>query len=335
MLIRRDPDWIVPRSLLGLSIKLRAAYISRYIVLPGTTVHGQYPSTTKSNVSDDSENSAPPVIYDLIRVPRSFTVNPPPNSGPTPIKLTYNYNILQGVAGIIQILSGSFSLYQVSQRQLSRLGYASYSLTVVPYILMSFLNLLATMCERQYPSMFLVIYRGLEPTSLVADNPPVTEVGPKSSDDIAAVKSERTGGPKSASDPLEVDVIGVVGEAYGDLSQRLIPRTWSFYVNATLLAYSVVIGGLSCIAAPYIIIYLLTGFRAGDSTRSQRAWFMAWLVISQFYGLLRVTEYLKKNNSGGGRLLILFIITYVGTAAIGGFVVVGQMIMNDAFCTVL
>lgn len=199
---------------------------------------------------------------------------------------------------------------------------------------MSFLNLLATMCERQYPSMFLVIYRGLEPTPPVADNRPVTAVGLKSSDDISAVKSEPTAGPETVFDPVEADVIGAVGEAYGNRMHRLVHPQRPPYINRTLLASSAIVVGICCIAAPYIIIYLLTGFRAGHSTRSQRGWLMSWLVISQVYGFLPSASSLKHNNTFT-RLLLLYTISVAGIAAIGGFVVVGQMIMNDAFCTVL
>lgn len=221
----------------------------------------------------------------MFRVPQSFTVNPPKDSGGMPFRPAYNYSILKGVAGIIQILSGSFGLYRVSQRQLSKFGYASYSFTVVPYVLMSLINLVATLCEPQYPSMFLVMYPGFEPPPPVDDILPIPAVRPQSSDVIAIVKSEPSAGPATASDPLEAQVIGAVGEAFGDLTQLDAQPEPLRDIKSRFLFICVVLVGLCCIAAPNIVLLLLTGFRDGQSTRSQRAWLMAWLVFGQVYGM--------------------------------------------------
>lgn len=53
---------------------------------------------------------------------------------------------------------GTSELYQSSLRQLPRFGYAAYSLTVIPYMIMSLVNLVATACEPQYSTMFLLRY---------------------------------------------------------------------------------------------------------------------------------------------------------------------------------
>lgn len=314
-------------------------YHRGFVVSPDTNVHGQYPSTKRSSVPSDSNESAPLVICTLLRVPQTFTVNPPRNLGPTPFRLTYNYSILKGVAGIIQILSGSFGLYRVSEGQFLRLGYASYSLTVVPYILMSFVNLLATLCEPQYPSMFLVTYRGLEPPPPpVADICPAPEVGPTSPDDITAVKTEPSAAPTLESDLLETLVIGAVGEAYGDLTQLDALSVATPGVKSQFFVLAVLLLGVCCIVAPYIIIQLLTSYQAGHSTGSQRAWLMAWLVISQFYGVsfyLAGIDLMRKSDSTDSKLILMCTIMVTGTASIGGFVVVGQMMTNDKICTVI
>lgn len=127
---------------------------------------------------------------------------PSRNSGSTPLRLTYNFNILQGVAGTIQILAGSFGLYRVSQRQLRRFGYASYSLTDVPYILMSIINVMATFCEPQYPSMFIVTYRGMPLTGTIPQ---------ESQDGSASVNTQTSTSAAPASFPLEAHVVGSVG----------------------------------------------------------------------------------------------------------------------------
>jgi hypothetical protein len=71
-------------------------------------------------------------------------------------------------------------------------------------------------------------------------------------------------------------------------------------------------------AAPYAIIGGISGFQEGESTRAQRGWTISWLVLGQvFGGLLGPREY--------------FFLPW-GAPAIGGFVVVGQMIMADGVC---
>lgn len=151
-------------------------------------------------------------------MPKTFTVQPLAESGSTPLMLSCNYSILQAVAAILQIVYGSLELYEASKRQIPRFGYAAYSLTVIPYVIMSLTNLLATLCEPQYPALFLVLYRGERRQSeedsagSSGNGTPKVEVGASS-----AVVLE---GPQP-------NIIGAVGEAYGDLNDRpeVSPRT--------------------------------------------------------------------------------------------------------------
>lgn len=106
-----------------------------------------------------SEHPALPE-FSLIVVPKSFTVAPLTDPDFTPLTLSCNYSIPKAMVAIIQVLSGSKELYESSERQLPKFGYAAYSLTVIPYLIMSLVNLVATACEPQYPTMFLVLYGG-------------------------------------------------------------------------------------------------------------------------------------------------------------------------------
>lgn len=150
-------------------------------------------------------------------MPEHFTVNPLTEAGSTPLKLSCNYSILQAVAAILQIVYSSLELYDASIRQIPKYGYASYSLTVIPYIVMSLANLLATICEPQYPSMFLVIYRGVEKV-------PGAPVDSSGGGLLQERKSPTTPGEgdimseESLREPLD-QIIGAVGEAYGDLTK--------------------------------------------------------------------------------------------------------------------
>lgn len=130
--------------------------------------------------------------------------------------LSCNFSILQAVAAILQIVYSSLELYEASARQIPKYGYASYSLTVLPYVIMSLTNLLATICEPQYPTMFLVIYRGLEkgPDASVdgSGQGPTTEPKPSS----AMLVDSTQLSPEELEEP-QAEIIGAIGEAYGDL----------------------------------------------------------------------------------------------------------------------
>jgi len=72
--------------------------------------------------------------------------------------LACNYSPIKVSAAIFQIAYGFLELYKAQGRQFKTYGYAAYSLIVVPYILMSLVNLLAAAFQPQYPSMFIVKY---------------------------------------------------------------------------------------------------------------------------------------------------------------------------------
>lgn len=141
-------------------------------------------------------------------MPKTFTVQPLAESGSTALMLSCNYSILQAVAAILQIVYGSLELYEASKRQIPKFGYAAYSLTVIPYVIMSLTNLLATLCEPQYPALFLVLYRGEQRPS---EEDSADKGTPKVED------SSRSAGVLEEPQP---NIVGAVGEAYGDLNDR-------------------------------------------------------------------------------------------------------------------
>lgn len=51
---------------------------------------------------------------------------------------------------------GTFQLYQSSGPKIKKAGYAAYQLTIIPHILMSIINLLASLCEPEFTALFLV-----------------------------------------------------------------------------------------------------------------------------------------------------------------------------------
>jgi hypothetical protein len=66
------------------------------------------------------------------------------------------YSFSKGIMAIFQTVYASMTLYQTRGSQISHYGYAAYGLTVVPYLLMSVINLLGTLLTPDYPTMYLV-----------------------------------------------------------------------------------------------------------------------------------------------------------------------------------
>lgn len=137
-----------------------------------TDVHGSHPAPSSSSSSQTTAENAEetPHAYELVLVPGFFTIKPlipegttTAKSSDTPrykTKLGSNSNILKSGVAILQICYGSYELYDAYKGKLEKLGYASYALTVIPYIMMSFLNLCASLCQPGYSAMYLVHYRG-------------------------------------------------------------------------------------------------------------------------------------------------------------------------------
>lgn len=84
---------------------------------------------------------------------------------------------------------------------------------------------------------------------------------------------------------------------------------------------------------------LLTGFKKAQSTRSQRAWVMIWVVFSQLLAAAPpfLPGDLEKRHLNPVRrhFNVLFRAVMFTVGPIGGFVVVIQMMRKDLVCTVI
>jgi hypothetical protein len=212
------------------------------------------------------------------------------------IKLSSTRNPLKAISAIVQLLFACSTLYRSRGDQLDKYGYAAFGLTVIPYAVMSFINLIANLTTPDYPALYLV----------------------------------RT----EAMDDAEADGGKFVG-AVATLSQRSrrgSPKKKSLCERALL--YGAAALRFLAALAPYAIIGGLTGFKSQNSTSAQRGWTMAWLVVGQVFGQaapLQKRSYQKKSVKGYYLVLVYRILVF-GAPAIGGLVVVEQMIVADGYC---
>lgn len=77
-------------------------------------------------------------------------------ASPSPIQLSPVYNLGKGLIAILQVLYASFTLYQTRGDQIQRYGYAAFGLTVTPYLIMSIINLASSLFTPDYPTVCLV-----------------------------------------------------------------------------------------------------------------------------------------------------------------------------------
>jgi hypothetical protein len=71
-------------------------------------------------------------------------------------KLSSSFNLVKGLAALLQSLYASFTLVRTNDGQVHRFGFAAPGLTVLPYAVMSTLNLTANLVAPHYPTLYLV-----------------------------------------------------------------------------------------------------------------------------------------------------------------------------------
>ncbi|KAI5842112.1 hypothetical protein DFP73DRAFT_528074 [Morchella snyderi] len=283
-----------------------------------TTVHGRIPIDSFSarratptsicpNTRSGSEDQGAAGPYELVLVPPYAPVEAllPEDSTATtcttgrairyPTAVACNSNIMKSAIAMLQIGYGSYELYDAYKGQFERFGYAAYALTVIPYILMSFLNLTASLLQPGYNAMFLVRYRGEKDYQ-----PPLRgreAAGMSSGGGSGAAGSEsclelaNNGGASSAPEggekraPWMVDAeaktAGAIGRVYSltDNSQQ----SWLKHNRTLVLQQTLVVSTTSTISfiLPYIMIHIMTHFQPAHSTAVERFFTVTQLVVGQ------------------------------------------------------
>ncbi|KAF2704797.1 hypothetical protein K504DRAFT_461051 [Pleomassaria siparia CBS 279.74] len=72
------------------------------------------------------------------------------------LEVASSYTLLKAAIVIVQLVYASITLYKTQGDQIETFGYASFGLTVIPYVLMSILNLLGQMSCAEYATLFLI-----------------------------------------------------------------------------------------------------------------------------------------------------------------------------------
>ena len=279
------------------------------------------------------------------RTLRQFSLN---NLHSSTIQLSSVNNFAKGLVAIFQTLYASFTLYQARGDQIQHYGYAAFGLTVVPYIVMSIINLASTVLTPDYSVMYLVESEAMEQAKKREHAKFEGVVGrilktSTSNESSQTVKFEFNGDGKMVvlapgSDDhftkfdkeAEMDVAkqGInpwTGHASPMSSlrpRRMISRSSELPQSEPRFRTQITLWTCSVLALVSLAVNgALSNFKSRQSTLAQRVWTMAWLafgMVSDNVGNVSVLEWLL-----------------ISPPAIGGFVVVSQMIMQYGNCVKL
>ncbi|KAI5848430.1 hypothetical protein DFP73DRAFT_591950 [Morchella snyderi] len=290
--------------------------------------------------SEDSFDVCFRNIYKVITVPVTYKVQPLANRMQHEFELASTYGIVKTLAALVQLAYSSYELYAARATQFDKFGYGAYSLTIIPYVLMSMVNLAASLSRPSYPSRYFVYYRGIDipeapSTELeaitIADTASTAEEGP-----LLLVDGRDRDHREAWMKEVESVVTGHVGYAYGD------PYHSASKSRVSGLQVTVVLGLIFiAMLLPYILIYALTRFQKRENTVWQRSWFLSALVFGQVFPFLvgiaddRIKDFFQeffpfKIPRSSQRLLFALLLS---APTVGMFVIVARTILQDQVCT--
>jgi len=269
-------------------------------------------------------------------------------------------NVLKWTISILQLVFTSVTMYRTQGAQVTQFGYAAFGLTVIPYAIMSLVNLIANISTPNYPSLYLVRSEIMEEAEArgakfdgVVGKIIVPEDRGQSHDlPITTVSAEpeghygRTPSIEGFEDKLATGVeIGFwdPGDLEGDIKNNptvTIPAAGQYVfkpqtASTTHRENLAGVIGMVAVLAPWAIIGGLTMFRRGNSTAAQRGWILGWLVCGEVFGVFLgyvfwYGEYLLPRQWEVRDKVLLLMVCAV--PVVGGFVVVGQMLRGFDLC---
>lgn len=224
------------------------------------------------------------------------------------VQLSQDYSITKSAIALGQTLYAISTLYSTRGNQIQQFGYASFGFTVIPYAFMSIMNLVGNLVCPEYPAMYVV-----------------------ESDELKKLRDLIASGGNES----KYWVKGTVGRLKAPFKWQQGPFGPKTTAADRLSAIQGVIYFFAISALTGIHVGLISGmtkFHKQNSTHAQRVWMMTWLGLGNFIGYgLGVYQYLIHS-----RELSLLMSTILGVyyfaLAVGGFVVVGQMIFQLGVC---
>ena len=241
--------------------------------------------------------------------------------------LSSAWNPAKAVVALFQILYASFTLYETQGDQIDRFGYAAFGLTVTPYLVMSVINLIGNITSPEFFSVYLVRDGVMDEVEQRTGTKFERVVGEIQEPDWENDRPIMVGNDNILFS--ESVTVSIAQASY----KKIMPTMYTAYLVA---------------AIPLAVIGGITRFHPGHSTLAERSWIMTWLIFGMVYGVGQKTSYSIPHRTTTLRIMStqykyknLFLAFYViatfgflplAAPAIGGFVVVGQMLNAYGDC---
>ena len=304
--------------------------------------------------------------YELQLLPKYVTVAPfhdrPRDGKPEDtweVDLCCSYNFVKSSVSLLQLVFASLTFYRARGAEIDRFGYAAFGVTVIPYAIMSLVNLIANVTTPDYPYLYLVRSEVMEEAESrggrfdgVIGKIVMPEDRGQSHDlPITTVSAEPEGVGRTPSiegfeDKLATGIeIGFwdSGDLEGDLKNNptvTVPAAGQYVFKGQTMAATgrenfALLTGLIAVLAPWAIIGGWTMFQGADSTIAERGWILAWLGCGEVFGLC--LGYISVFGEGFVARewdipLKVMLLVVCGVPVVGGFVVVGQMLSAFGVC---
>ena len=98
--------------------------------------------------------------YSVATLPSNATLVSSSREDLEHVTISCSHSIAKAIVAIVQVIYASITVYRARGDQIDRFGYAAFGFTVLPYIVMSLMNLLGGLLLPDYPTLHIV--RSLE-----------------------------------------------------------------------------------------------------------------------------------------------------------------------------
>ncbi|KZT26159.1 hypothetical protein NEOLEDRAFT_1147545 [Neolentinus lepideus HHB14362 ss-1] len=286
-------------------------------------IHG---GTTAAHLPRGYDLAFLPMVFMRYRLSLKYS-----NRENAKIQLSHHRSSLAMLVSIVQLVSSIFTLYRTKGDQIVRHGYAAFGLSVIPFMLMTVINLAFNAILGDYPYLYILRTRVLEEaegrlehgkrfvgcightTDIVILGQGQTLVRLFESVEMYLEDSQENQCPdrvlvvkasgkekkfkfiahSSSEAPRHVFIVPAL-ISYPPLVDEHLDANNALPGNPLLITpVLLALMFTLLVVLPHVIIYGLTGFKKGDSTHGERAWMMAWLAVTQFPLLVRSLSYLR------------------------------------------
>ena len=257
----------------------------------------------------------PPIRYEwLIGEPAMLDSLSDLLTSRTKIHIGHSQSWIKMFTSIAQLILSCITIYRSRGPQLEEYGYAAYGLSVFPYAMMSFVNLLYNGALGEYPCLY-VLRTAILDEARRCGGTISGEIGVLEQESHDRTSGEKGSPPSSGNKQYVAVWLRTEETEQGKiLTARVDGRSHTktfklvgneersdhvFYIDSITnqeretansgwsnrkfgsVLVCMVISAIPAFVLPHVFIFLLTGYKKRDSTVADRAWMMAWLVASQ------------------------------------------------------